>query len=366
MHRPNWQLAVLILLLIGCRAPVTVSTQIQSSPRPIGCAPADCGDPNHVVAITYLGVAGLLIEHQGHVLLTAPFFSNPSLRQVMPRIMRLLRSTPRISADTSAIQKLLPASADRATAILVGHGHYDHLLDVPYIATHRATSAIIYGGPSVRHMLMGDSTLRANGGKRVVAITLATAGSPRRQGAWYYTADSAYRFMAVVAGHAPTYRAWKRVYTFTAGTVDADLDSLPHTAAEWKLGEPYAFVIDVLDDRTRAPVFRIYFQDAPSEPPLGFPPSAVLAERGIDVAVLCAATATNVSNTPDSLLEVLKPQHAIIGHWEDFFRPQTLPIQLSPATDLEALRESLRKSLSRSADWVMPMPQTTLRFRETG
>src|SRR6266550_658178 len=365
MHRANRHLEILILLLIGCRAPVTVSTQIQSSPRPIGCAPADCGDPNHVVAITYLGVAGLLIEHHGHVLLTAPFFSNPSLTQVMPRVMRLLRSTPRISADTNAIQKLLPASADRATTILVGHGHYDHLMDVPYIATHRATSAIIYGGPSVRHMLMGDSTLRANGGKRVVAITLATAGSPRRQGAWYYTADSAYRFMAIVAGHAPTYRAWKRIYTFTAGTVDSDLDSLPHTAAEWKLGEPYAFVIDVLDDRTRAPVFRIYFQDAPSEPPLGFLPAGVLAERGIDVAVLCAATSTNVSNTPDSLLAALKPTHVIIGHWEDFFRSQTLPIQLSPATNLEALRESLRKTLIPTADWVMPLPQTVFHFRDT-
>src|SRR6266513_5093389 len=224
MHRANRHLEILILLLIGCRAPVTVSTQIQSSPRPIGCAPADCGDPNHVVAITYLGVAGLLIEHQGHVLLTAPFFSNPSLSQVMPRIMRFLRSTPRISADTSAIQKFLPASADRAPAILVGHGHYDHLMDVPFIATHRATFATIYGGPSVRHMLMGDSALRANGGERVVAISLGAAGSPRRQGRWYYTDDSAYRFMAVVAGHAPTYRAWTRIYTFTAGTVDSDLD----------------------------------------------------------------------------------------------------------------------------------------------
>jgi len=366
MRKANRRLVSLLLLLIGCRPPVTVSRQIQSSPRPFGCVPADCGDPNHVVAITYLGVAGLLIEHQGHVLLTAPFFSSPSLSQVMPRVMRLLRSTPRISPDTSSIQKLLPASADRATAILVGHGHYDHLMDVPYIATHRATSATIYGGPSVRHMLMGDSTLRANGGKRVVAISLATAGSTRRQGAWYYTADSAYRFMAVVAGHAPTYRAWKRVYTFTIGTIDSDLDSLPHTAAEWKLGEPYAFIIDVLDDRTRAPVFRIYFQDAPSEPPLGFPPPAVLAERRIDVAVLCAATSTNVSNTPDSLLAVLKPQHVIIGHWEDFFRSQTLPIELSPATDLEALRESLSKALPPSTDWVMPLPQTTFRFRETG
>jgi len=352
------------LLLLGCRPPVTITTALQSGPQGLGCEAADCGDPARVGAVTFLGVAGLLIEHQGHVLLTAPFFSNPSFGQVRPRITRLLRSTPRISADTNAIERLLPRSADRATAILVGHGHYDHLMDVPYIATHRATGAKIYGGPSVRHMLMGDSTLRSNGGQRVIAISLAAAGSPQRQGVWYYAEDSAYRFMALVAGHAPNYRAWKQIYTFTIGTVDSDLDSLPHTAAEWKLGEPYAYIIDVLSDRSRGPVFRIYFQDAPSEPPLGFPPIALLAERPIDLAVLCAATSSNVPNTPDSLLAVLKPLHVIVGHWEDFFRSQTLPIQLSPGTDLEAFLKSLRRSLPPSTDWVMPLPQSTFRFRE--
>jgi hypothetical protein len=309
-------------------------------------------------------VAGLLIEHHGHVLLTAPFFSNPPLAMVTPRLTRLLRSTPRVSADTQAIEKLLPRPADRATAILVGHGHYDHLMDIPYIATRRAITSTIYGGPSVRHMLMGDSALRSNGGQRVVALSLAVAGTKERRGVWFYTSDSAYRFMALVAGHAPTYRAWKRSYIFTPGSLDVDLDSLPHTAAEWKLGEPYAFLIDVLSDSTRAPVFRIYFQDAPSEPPLGFPPSEILTERVVDLAVLCAATSSNVSNTPDSLLAVLKPREVMVTHWEDFFRSQMLPIQLSPGTDLGEFRESLRKSLPQSAGWVMPLPQTTFRFRE--
>jgi len=142
---------------------------------------------------------------------------------------------------------------------------------------------------------MGDSALRSNGGQRVVALSLAAAGSKERRGVWYYTSDSAYRFMAVVAGHAPNYRAWTRSYIFTPGSLDADLDSLPRTAAEWKLGEPYAFLIDVLSESTRAPVFRIYFQDAPSEPPLGFPPKDILAEYAVDLAVLCAATSSNIS-----------------------------------------------------------------------
>jgi len=360
---------IALVVLVGCRPsfrpPITIYKQLESRPHAVGCDPADCGDPERVISMTYLGVSGLLIEHQGHVLLTAPFFSNPDIGMVVPRLTRFLRSTPRIAADTVAIEKLLPRTADRATAILVGHGHYDHLMDVPYIATRRATTSRIYGSPSVRHMLMGESTLRSNGGQRVVAIPVAGAGSAEQRGIWYYTGDSAFRFMAIIAGHAPTYREWKRSYTFTAGSVDVDLDSLPHTAAEWKLGEPYAYLIDVLSNDTREPVFRIYFQDAPSEPPLGFPPADVLAERAIDIAVLCAATSSNVSNTPDSLLAVLKPSQVIVGHWEDFFRSQTLPTQVSIATDLGAFRESLRKSLPRSAGWVMPLPRTTFRFRES-
>jgi hypothetical protein len=356
---------IALLLVVGCRPPITIYKPLESGTHAVGCTGAECGDSSRVISVTYLGVSGLLFEHKGRVLLTAPFFSNPSLRMVSPRMTRLLRSTPRISPDTLLIERLLPRSADRASAILVGHGHYDHLMDIPYIAVRRATKSRIFGGPSVRHMLMGDSTLRSNGGQRVVAISIGEAGSRNRRGVWYYTSDSAYRFMALVAGHAPTYRALRHSYLYTLGTVNVDLDSLPHTAAEWKLGEPYAYLIDVLSDDRRATVFRVYFQDAPSEPPLGFPPTEVFAERPVDLAVLCGATSSNVPNTPDSLLKVLKPAQVILAHWEDFFRQQTLPIQPGPGTELDELRESLTKSLPPSAPWVVPLPQTTFRFRET-
>jgi hypothetical protein len=278
-------------------------------------------------------------------------------------VSRLLRSAPRILPDTLRIDSLLPRSADRASTILVGHGHYDHLMDVPYIATRRATSARIYGSPTVRHMLLGDSTLRSANGRRVVAIPTSAAGTREHRGLWYYSDDSAFRFMALASGHAPTFRAWKAKYLFSGGSLDADLDSLPHSASDWKLGEPYAYIIDVLSMTTRVPVFRLYFQDAPAEPPLGFPSDDLLAERAVDLAVLCAATSSNVSNTPDSLLKVLRPREVLVAHWEDFFRSQTRPVQLSPGTNLPAFMKSLNRSL-RGTRWVMPLPQATFRFRE--
>ena len=303
-----------------------------------------------------------MIEHKGSVLLTAPFFTNPRFGDVRPRIVRLMRSSPRVHSNGEEIERFLPRAADRASTILVGHGHYDHLMDIPYIATRRAISAIVYGGPSVRHMLMGDSTLRANP-RRVVAIDSSEAGDTLHSGHWIYSSDSGFRFLALRAGHAPTYQLWGRAYTYANGTVRADLDRLPTTALGWKLGEEYSYIIDVLSDVSRKPIFRIYFQDAASQPPLGFPSREILDERTVDVAVLCAASSSNVKNTPDSLLSVLKPRAVIVSHWESFFRSQSRPIETGRATDLNAIAVSLRRSLPPSTAWAAPLPQTKFRFR---
>ncbi|HUQ99444.1 MAG TPA: hypothetical protein VM166_08320, partial [Gemmatimonadaceae bacterium] len=169
-----------------------------------------------------------------------------------------------------------------------------------------------------------------------------------------------FRFMALITSHAPAFAVGSLKYRFASGSVPTDLDSLPVTAAEWKLGEPYAFVIDVLSGGV--PVFRIYFQDAPGDPPLGFPPPHVLAERGFDLAVLCAATSSNVPFAPESLLAVVKPREVLVTHWESFFRSQGEPIRVGVGTNLREFVHSLRRS--RVSSWVIPLPQTVFHFRE--
>ena len=235
-------------------------------------------------------------------------------------------------------------------------------MDVPYIANHRAKVAVIYGGPSIRHMLMGDSALRAQP-DRLVPIPVEASATRDRNGEWFYTSDSAFRFMALFSGHAPTYSFLRRDYTFAAGVVTSDMDSLPPTAGDWKLGEPYSYIIDVLGGVGRGTIFRIYFQDAPSEPPLGFPPQELLTEHPVDLAILCAATSSNVTATPDSLLGVLQPPSVLVTHWESFFRSQTLPEEVGRGTKVDAFLSSLNRSLPIAATWAMPRPQATFRFR---
>jgi hypothetical protein len=369
-------LASALIVVAGCRPVIT--HPVASGPHAIGCADANCGDSRNLVSVTYLGISGILVEHGGHALLTAPFFSNPRFGARGPKALAQLAedivtdeellaatwvgSSPPVAPDSAAIERLLPSSADRASVILVGHGHYDHLLDIPYIATHRVKSAVIFGGPSVYHMLMGDQVLRSNPA-RLATIPIDSAGDSHRDGHWYYSPDSAFRFMAIVAGHAPTYVLGTWRYDFSDGVVLTDMDRLPRMAAEWKLGEPYAFLIDVLSDSTRRPIFRIYFQDAPAEPPLGFPSAAVLAAREVDLAVLCAATSSNVKATPDRLLRRLKPGGVMITHWESFFRSRLLSLSLSRATDLRRFTGSLRRSLPPRTGWLFPLPRQTIRFR---
>jgi len=171
--------------------------------------------------------------------------------------------------------------------------------------------------------------------------------------------------MAFVADHAPNIKIGDWPFTFARGTVATDMDTLPRMAADWKLGEPYAFLIDVLSDSGRRTIFRIYFEDAPSEPPLGFPSTRLLAAGAVDLAILCAATSSNVKAAPDSLLRILKPRGVMITHWESFFRPALRPKRLSRATDMHSFVRSLRRSLQVPAGWVMPLPGQTIRFRTT-
>jgi L-ascorbate metabolism protein UlaG (beta-lactamase superfamily) len=93
-------------------------------------APTGAAEP---VELTYLGVAGWELVHAGSVLLLDPYFTRASVQD---------RSQP-LLPDTSAILRFAPTRAD---VILVGHSHYDHLLDVPTIA--QRTSATVVGTPS--------------------------------------------------------------------------------------------------------------------------------------------------------------------------------------------------------------------------
>jgi L-ascorbate metabolism protein UlaG (beta-lactamase superfamily) len=76
------------------------------------------------VRIRWLGTAGHVVSTDTTTVLIDPFLSRPTFRA-------LLRP---IEPDTSLFDRWLPPRVD---AVLLGHSHYDHLLDAPAIALAR-------------------------------------------------------------------------------------------------------------------------------------------------------------------------------------------------------------------------------------
>jgi L-ascorbate metabolism protein UlaG (beta-lactamase superfamily) len=87
--------------------------------------------------LTYLGVAGWKLDDGADALLFDPYFTRA----------RVENSSAILSPDAEAIARFAPAHAD---VILVGHSHYDHLLDVPTIA--KMTGALVVGTESTQHV----------------------------------------------------------------------------------------------------------------------------------------------------------------------------------------------------------------------
>ncbi len=88
--------------------------------------------------LRWLGVAGFEFKCNGHTLLVDPFLTRPALKYVF---------SGRVQPDQEMRSKVIQSAED----ILVTHGHYDHLMDVPEIA--RRTGATVYGSPNVCQIL---------------------------------------------------------------------------------------------------------------------------------------------------------------------------------------------------------------------
>jgi hypothetical protein len=125
--------------------------------------------------LTYLGSGGWIMEHRGDMILTAPLFTNPSFVRT---------GLAYIEADTLEIDRQMSQyDVMRARAILTGHAHYDHLMDVPRVATKFAPDARIVGsrlGTLRDRMSSSRTTPRFQamliGAFAFVALLLASAG----------------------------------------------------------------------------------------------------------------------------------------------------------------------------------------------
>lgn len=288
------------------------------------------------VDIQYLGVGGFLFQYGEDSIMTAPSFTNPSLLNVTLPLP--------ISTDQALVDELLPEQAKQAEFILVGHAHYDHLLDVPYIMQRHMPTTKVVGSTTVTNIVAAVVD-----DDRLIDITnYAAVGN--EAGQWLYNHHKTIRVMPIKAEHAPHFMGIKVM----TGQYQQALTTLPSTAYGWKEGQTYAYVIDFLNAEQQ-PVYRIHYQDAASNSPAGLMPE-MADSKTVDMAILCTAAFHQVDDYPDAILQQVQPKTVVLGHWEDFFANQGQPAKAVRMTDIDDFILRVEAAIPTTSSWLLPTP----------
>lgn len=232
--------------------------------------------------LTWIGTAGFRLAYQGTVV-----WIDPYVTRLGKRAFALRRAVP---SAPEAVDRWI----DRADAVLVGHTHFDHALDVPTIA--RRWGCTVYGSTSMRN-LMGLHGL----------ADYAVVVEPKRS----YEVGP-FRFHFVPSVHSKLQLGLGIPY---AGELTCDhVDELIPQA--YRCGQVWGIAIEVAGTR-------FYHQG-----------SADLIEtevidRGVEV-FLCGISGRRF--TPRYLERAVRafdPRVIVASHFDDFFLPLDAPMQMS-------------------------------------
>jgi hypothetical protein len=261
--------------------------------------------PSNGVHVTYLGTNGYQFEFKNHALLVDPYFSRVDLLSVA------LGS--RIQPNGSRINDGLRHLAPKADAILVTHGHFDHLLDVPPVMA-KTQARLIASASSV------DIAKRA-GASSGDAVK---PGDARRIGPWKIRVMPAThdRLFGKVPFDRPPSQADRSAEAAYSAEAPAKAGSAkaepPQRAADWICGEPLAFLIEVNGQR-------IYIDSGGTQAQL--PPN-----EHVDLAILGMALPDSRARLAAALAR-LQPRYFLPSHQDDFFQPLSAGFQFGPLTD---------------------------------
>ena len=271
-------------------------------PEDIGWTPQALGRDAPDVRVRWLGTAGFAIEHAGHVLLIDPYLTRASLARCVVAPLR---------SDVALLRRYVP----KADAVVVGHTHFDHALDVPDLAL--MTGARVFGSRSASALCLARGVPEG----RVEIVERAAGSAPVER------ESGPFRLRFLPSAHAPLVLG--RVPF--AGDI-ADCGDVPMRAEAYKCGAVFGLEIRVAG-RT------LYH--------LG---SAELVEASVDVKnvdllLLCVAGWTTSRQLPERAGARIAPGAVLLSHWDDFLRSMERPARMLPAMQMPRLVERLGRSV---------------------
>jgi L-ascorbate metabolism protein UlaG (beta-lactamase superfamily) len=244
--------------------------------------------------LTWIGTAGFRLAYQGVTVWIDPYVTRLPLADLARR-----RAVP---SSSEAVARWI----DRADAVLVGHTHFDHALDVPAIA-HR-TGCRVYGSASLRH-LMG---LHGLAGRAVVV-------EPKRD----YEVGP-FRFHFVPSVHSKL--ALGLAVPFAGELTCEHVDAL--TPQAYRCGQVWGLFIEVGG-------MKFYHQGSADLL------EDEISDRGVDV-FLCGISGRRF--TPryvERIVRALEPRLIVPTHHDDFFRPLDGPARMGFNVNLTGFAEEV-------------------------
>ena len=245
----------------------------------------------------WIGTAGFRLAYQGTTIWIDPYVTRLSLGALVIRRV--------VPSDAAAIERWI----DRADAVLVGHTHFDHALDVPAIA--RRFSCPVYGSSSLAH-LMGLHELAAQ----------AVVVEPQRA----YEVGP-FRFHFVPSVHSKLQLGLGIPYS---GELTCEhVDALAPQA--YRCGQVWGIAIEVAGVRLYHQGSADFLEDE-------------LRDRDVDV-FLCGISGRRF--TPryvERIVGRLQPRAIVPTHYDDFFRPLGDAPRFSFNVNLTGFADEVRRA----------------------
>lgn len=300
----------------GAAAPLlplagTASASAPKAPVPHAGAAAVC--------LRWLGTAGWRIDVGGRTVLFDPYLTRFRTGLFDGAFDP---ATPLVT-DPGVVREHIGAPE----LVLVSHSHWDHLSDVPYIAT--STGARVVGTETTYHLLtawgVDPGQISVVKGGEVLdfdGITVEVAASLHSRNA-------------------------KRSY-FAPGTLNAPPGRAPSTIADLVEGDTLAFHVTAQDSGLSA------FLTGGSD----------VAERAVqglrpDLAMVAVPSSSATSRYVPRLMGALgNPGVVVPVHWDNFERPLSEPPSRDPSTTLDAFTAEVRR-VSPGSRITVPDYRTT-------
>lgn len=242
-----------------------------------------------MIRVTWTGAAGLRFETERELILIDPYYTRVG-------IFRTLFKP--IAPDPAALAAALPDPAT-VSAIVVGHTHSDHAMDVPWIAAR--TPGPVVGSPSLDTLM----SLSGQPGRTRVCTGGETVGLT--ESASVTMIRSAHGL--VTMGKAPF-----------AGEIRPSM-TLPMKASGYRVGTVFAPKLEL------AGVRFLHVGSANFE-------EETIQGHTCDVLFLCVPGWKRRKGYPQRLIETTRPATVVLFHFDNFSKPhvpgsKTRPMPLS-------------------------------------